>query len=771
MQCQEYNECFEHINYYFQNDITGHCFVVNTDNYETYRNVLNRLQADKSKEFIALSNYCQSNGNLCWVDALDAIKEQGNFICIGLAPVMMLRGQEFMEEFIERILGAGVSGHVLILLNHCQSVLEKFMNRDNRLQNRILLIQDYYEPLPTIKLLSSEAELALEDNSYNNMLELIKDLEVGNVRRFMPVFGQEIESRFSNSLFYFKHEGVYDSLIGVYPDLSGNTRKEFGTDEQWLWLLEKLQGRKFFSELVTDVFGSNSNLSSYLGNDFDDKNKEWLLWLALKVFGVNNSDYLTIVLNNCSKHEEFESHIYGDIAGISLSNKNFKTLYLQRKALLKKLQTNLSLVKKYCNDIACYKEKMVYYLTDNTLNEKMEFVRCLGTYSYSENELKDIISNMSKEIEEYMNPFQFNAQNTKVFGDDNTFNLELSSYFENYKRQKLTNVIDKEFLEIVNAYADTRPYNKIPARSSIISHMDKKDANVYFFDALGIEYLSYIISRCEKYGLACKISIGRCELPSITSKNKEFLQYFPEDRIYKISALDEIKHHSQEYDYQKFQYPVHLFRELEIIDEELRKIHTHLSQGITQTAIVVSDHGASRLAVIYGKESSATIELSERGKHSGRCCPVSENPNIAKAAYEDGYSVLANYERFKGGRRADVEVHGGASLEEVLVPIIVLSIKGSDRVINFTESTIILKAKQPLELEIYSSEPLNNPRLLINDKFYEGIVCKDNRYSQFVISDIKKKKEYVAEVYDGDDDLAVKLTFKVQKNTHEVDLL
>lgn len=37
---------------------------------------------------------------------------------------------------------------------------------------------------------------------------------------------------------------------------------------------------------------------------------------------------------------------------------------------------------------------------------------------------------------------------------------------------------------------------------------------------------------------------------------------------------------------------------------------------------------------------------------------------------DNGYWVLANYDMFKGGRPGTVEVHGGATLEEVCVPII-----------------------------------------------------------------------------------------------------
>ena len=109
----------------------------------------------------------------------------------------------------------------------------------------------------------------------------------------------------------------------------------------------------------------------------------------------------------------------------------------------------------------------------------------------------------------------------------------------------------------VQKYALDRPYNKLQSRSSIISHMDRKGAQVFFFDALGVEYLSFILAKCKEYDLVYELSIGRCELPSITTKNKEFLQYFAENACNKIDGLDELKHHSEVFDYEKCKLPLH----------------------------------------------------------------------------------------------------------------------------------------------------------------------------------------------------------------------
>ena len=225
--------------------------------------------------------------------------------------------------------------------------------------------------------------------------------------------------------------------------------------------------------------------------------------------------------------------------------------------------------------------------------------------------------------------------------------------------------------------------------------------------------------------------------------------------------MDELKHHSQIYDYEKIKEPIHIFRELEIIDEELRRIQSLLVQETITKAIIVSDHGASRLAVIYGHENSSPLVLDEKAQHSGRCCPAEDNPNIPYAAYEDGFAILANYERFRGGRKANVEVHGGATLEEVVVPVITLSRKPANIEYCFTDPIIILKQKDVATLTLYCN----------GQTFYDGECVADQKHAKFVMPELKRSREYIAEIYDGDTSLSVSLKFKIQKSMgQEVDL-
>ena len=160
----------------------------------------------------------------------------------------------------------------------------------------------------------------------------------------------------------------------------------------------------------------------------------------------------------------------------------------------------------------------------------------------------------------------------------------------------------------------------------MIESLKRKDSQLYFMDAMGVEYLSYIIAVCRELNLVTSIKVCVAELPSITSRNKEFLDLFvdADHPTVSIKEIDDIKHHGKyDYDfYKNSKLPIHLIKELEVIRNALVKIQEDLSGGKIQRAFMIADHGASRLAVLHDTEN--IWEMSEKGQHSGRCCPKSD---------------------------------------------------------------------------------------------------------------------------------------------------
>jgi len=311
--------------------------------------------------------------------------------------------------------------------------------------------------------------------------------------------------------------------------------------------------------------------------------------------------------------------------------------------------------------------------------------------------------------------------------------------------------------------ATVRSFTKLQARSAIVKKLDKKDSQPYFFDALGVEFLSFIQARAEEYGMQFECFIGHCNLPSITSKNKEFYSSFPDGQVLKEEGLDELKHHGTKYDYQLTPEPLHIFDELAILDRDLKKMSSALAMGKFQRVIILSDHGASRLAVTYQSENEK-LELAEPGKHSGRCCPTVEDPQIPFATYEDGFAVLANYERFKGSRKADVETHGGASLEETVVPVIVLTLKPKEQQLFFIETVVFCSPKDGSSIRLFANPPLKKPRMVVDDHDYIGRFDGDKHNVIFEMPEMRRKGHHEAEIYDGGVKVSV-LEFETKRQT------
>ena len=772
MHCKDIQSCIAEINSYCRAKPIGKALLINVENYDAYQGLRSIIEADNTKNCIYVSNYTPANGLPDIDQIMDLITKTDCYALFGLSQTIMLRGAEYVDQTMGRLLELPIHGHAIVFLDHCEQFLSKYFHTHPDNQKRIILVDGNTSSLPKIRL-ASKREDCIGYTPFPDMKHLLAYLELMNnvameKRPEVTVISRFGPALFSQSIYSVKPcDGIYETLAKYYAEISSGTEKCFGTEEQWRFLADKISISKSLPGVAKMLFGSAENLSSYIGEVFEenDDNKKWFLWLYLKVFPGNINRYLSFVLKSSRTVEDFLYHVYMDLLQFPIAKPEFKQLYIERKRLIDSLPEDLYLLDEYCAKTGICRKDAVYYLTNASEKEELAFMRCMETYDYTEEELFRITADTFPALHAYLKHFSFNATNTKLPASDVGLRTVLTEYFYQYKLQKITNRIYPDFMAKVERFAEERPYNKLQTRSSIVSKMDRSKSQLYFFDALGVEYLAYIQEKCEQYGLIAEIAIAHCELPSITSKNKEFIHYFP-GGAKDIKELDELKHHSQIIDYEQCKEPVHLFRELQIIDEELKKILSQLKQGNIDKAVIISDHGASRLAVIREQENEL-LELEEKGIHSGRCCPAKEDPHIKYASYWDGFAVLANYDRFKGGRRANVEVHGGASLEEILVPVISLTKKPADIDICFVDSTIKLKAGKPASIIIFSNIPLNDPKLLVNGKMYKGEFCEDSKHAQFVMPELKRTKDWIADFYDGDKKLATGLEFHTQKGTQE----
>jgi hypothetical protein len=128
--------------------------------------------------------------------------------------------------------------------------------------------------------------------------------------------------------------------------------------------------------------------------------------------------------------------------------------------------------------------------------------------------------------------------------------------------------------------------------------------------------------------------------------------------------------------------------------------------------------------------------------------------------------MLADYGRFKGSRAADVEVHGGASLEEVVVPIIELSLKDGSVTVKLVNEDVTVDSRSGTEIKLFFNSSVQDVSVVLNGKRYLASPIGTNHYA-VKLPDTKRAGNYPADVYVGDD-LIGNVTIKAQGKSGKI---
>lgn len=760
MECNTMDQCFDRIEAYCQKEITGHPLLVNTENAHDFQCLVKRMQLDGNKTCVFVHAYCGKG--LPQIDALFRdVKKKGCFVVIGLSSYVMLLGKKRAEELMARLQELSVAGHVIVLLSHMKEIRLSRMQQDQHLSYRVLLLEGDPTPLPSIYLASPE------ENSFGqlvlpNIQALLEKLEqydpVGGETSFAvrTSFHKEV---FNESMYSIRSsKGIYKELLRAFPILKGDLEESWGTKEDWERFAQEWKECLSWGALAEKHFGIDAHFSAILEREYEqaDTYETWLYWLLLKVQGASEDAYLSYALGKSRHWQDLWEHIFLSLSSLSFQMREFEKYCEGRKRLLEGQTIPATWVSEYQDAIAQKGRDAIWYLFAGTAWEEKMLFQCLADYDYTKEEVMGVLKTHFPDLFAYMKSFTF-TMHQKV--PERLVPL-LTKYFDDYKWQKLMNHLTPDFKAQVNTLAEHRVYNQFPIRSLALSQMKKENTMMYFVDALGVEYLSYISEKCKTYGLLLSIQVVHGELPSITSQNTEFMN----PAVINIKDLDELKHESQTYNYEKQKIPLHLVAELKAIDGVLQTIRDGLLTKEMKSAIIISDHGATRLAVLNDEEYGAEFIVGEsKGQHSGRCCQVEEDPGIPFAAYENGYAVLANYMRFKGSRKADVEVHGGATLEETLVPLLQISLKPKDPMVEFQPALVQLRKKEVGELLLVTNFDMADPYIIVNGKIYRGKLDTHRRRAIIPLPDMKRTHDYMADIYDGDTLLKEQVAFHVKK--------
>lgn len=734
--------------------------VVGDGNYEGIKLQL----SEAGLKPVKVSEFCRSAdkrpnldsliGNVDFAD-IDGQSRDKKIVILGLGEYLALCGEEVAFDRLSKIKDMKVgNARVVLLLRGVTSIVQRLQIADpTRFDGRRVLFTDDTNSSLSVAFMPSSLNL----HAIDGVKALLDEFESGkttikvksNVVFDSPMF---VVSRINSA---------YDAIKHILPTFS--IAESFGTDEQWTEFLSSLNAANGEISSIIEEFGVNpeNGFSAWI-NGANYKNWLYFIALKLKLSEINNS-YLKYVIEMTTLFEDFKRNIINAIINVPHTDRRFDTFYNERKVLVEKFAESdiAAFVSENRRDLT----ESIYKLTDRTLTEREEFIALFSSVDKEALLRRAEVSYPA--LVDYLRKYIF--VDPKV---NKELNALLTEYFEAYKSQKINNVIIDDFLAQVEMLATERKYNSLRTRSEVLTSLNLTDTYLYWIDALGVEFLGYIQKLCENKGLSLRIYIAQAELPTITSMNNEFYIEWKGQKE-KEQRLDELKHkESGGYIHQSGNPPIHLAKELDIISEVLEKAATKLALHHCKKVLIVSDHGASRLAVINEQEEK--YDTDTKGEHSGRCRkkPADYSPTLydlpfATESPDGQFLVLANYGRFKGSRRANVEVHGGASLEEVVIPIIEITLANPDTSVEVIDNDKLFASfRKPLEFTLFSKTELQRVSVVIKGVSTPLAAEKVDKNHYHIRTEIKRPGKYLADVFDSDN-LIGKINIDVLSETQK----
>ncbi|KJU85632.1 hypothetical protein MBAV_002175 [Candidatus Magnetobacterium bavaricum] len=727
---------------------------IGVDSLEMWIKVKSYL-TDICTKSIKLSDFCGGEDLTPNINSMinDLKKITENTLLVPLSEHLRINNRD-TDHYLSRIINldfeSDIEEHrirVFIPMYQMKNKLSGLVKRDTRLELNVLLLETGQDEDYSLTIVSND--LGVNLNAFN----------LTGYKRYLGYWeenpGEPVVLHTSNAKFY-KDMTFADNVkvlvtafdvLRYHYNISTIISESFGKDYHWKETLKMITSYKTLNNVFEILFYIPRYDAKHLFSKWNNSSdfERWAIWLwsKLEVKG----GYLWKVLDKNYNFETLMESITNSICEIDTKNNQYIDFYTERRQYMKCLSIGI-LPPSFWEKIKGRNPlERLYYLTDCTLEERCETIKIITTEGLTDS-IIELLKIVDPYLKAYIEPYIFNTQ-------------RYTDYFAQYKQQKLANTVNNAFIDKVREYSSSKgTWWELDSRNKIIDDMYDKGTLIFWIDALGVEYLSLIsVMLNEHHRDVCyRIKIGFANIPTITELNNDFLN----GRIsIAFRELDNAKHNSREY-------PEYIFHEFELIERALKSAIEKLSEH--KKVIITSDHGASRLAVIaHDKAHKHKVKDGAIIQRHGRYCIDSHNEyekDICGCIDKDKYHVFADYDRFSVQGRCTGEIHGGASLEEVLVPIIELSKKSVD--ISSTETTIAITLRTPsirlkpghhITVEFTINKDYDKLQAEVGSKIYDCL--KNNDYWHFE-PEVDQKTDYMTQIMYGGKALGT-FQYKVKK--------
>ena len=260
---------------------------------------------------------------------------------------------------------------------------------------------------------------------------------------------------------------------------------------------------------------------------------------------------------------------------------------------------------------------------------------------------------------------------------------EWKFYLQAYRESKVINK-DNGYLAqyYANGCANSTTlygmYYALPRQETLVQQY-ADDAEIYVLDGVGAEYLPLLVELFKKNGYDVEFcDYAACHLPSITDINKDYLSAVSYKEWFRDFDSDVI--HGEFY-----RTTTNLRKAFDILESKVKDM---VQESCGKKIVITADHGATARARWTDTKKKYDFSGAD---HEGRCCKIA-----AKTDYEDTEDYIVYEDEIKPGtpyvislndqslfNKPRYEDHGGATVEEMLVPVIVAVPHGTKSSIQY----------------------------------------------------------------------------------------
>lgn len=582
------------------------------------------------------------------------------------------------------------SNSLIILANknkeHLNEQLFKILvvdSSESLLKNKIIdydKISSIVSQLNLMEFLSRQIDVGSTETTFEKLVSQILKLESLEVKNLLSVF--KISSNED-----------YKMLLKAYILYSNGKNK---TISYLAYLFDADNGYKInnFKELAKQVFLSIKDIA--VKQSFYNERKEIIVLMALLDSEIDAPNELIAIIENELNHHIKNTIYIPDFKDVKLTDAfiyDFKDKCDSNTLISALISFKNDYILKTITGTTSNEKKIILLLLINQILEAKDvealYPQLFGYMYYKPNSFIENNALISEYLKEYRQS-KIQSRPTKY----------LSDYFNS--------IIPSKFLDLYNDVSLENLNNKYSA------------SKIFVLDGVGAEYLNAISYLLEKQ---FNIQITHCScckavLPTTTDINKEIIKAVFPNAIWKKS-FDEFVIHGDFYSTEK-----NIEKALRILEQIIKEI---VDQANGSSFLIVADHGCTASHKIFNVSKKYSFSNAE---HEGRCCDIT-GMNVPDSndyiIYKDRSSKdwALSIKPISLYNTPSHEAHGGATIEETIVPYIY--VKGNDSKDNEIEITMIKDTVSGIDKTIrFSLTPDVNVTVLIKEETGNQCIAQYN---------------------------------------------